>query len=993
MLLPVAVPKPVPRPPTFELDDRQRQAVEHVHGPMLVVAGAGTGKTTVLIRRIAHLIREAGVHPGEILALTYTDNAAREMGQRVQAELRTTDLKNLQTKTFHAYCNELLARHGRQFGVLDDADLWIYLRRRIRELNLNYFVRAANVSQFLHDLLDFMRRCQDELVGPDKYADYVHRVGCGETPIPRVTKSKHADELSPEEAHGRCQEIATVFATVERMLRADNLGTFGHMITHAYELLQSHPNVLAKEREHARFILVDEFQDSNFAQVKILQRLAGEERNVFAVGDPDQAIYRFRGASSAAFGLFQRHFQGARLVALEKNRRSTTPILQAAYAVISKNPEVFSPAKAAVPYRRSPLVSAREEDARKAGRELPSVPVELAFTDKEVECADVVAAILEKKRQLRCSWKDFAVLYRLHSHRDEIVEELAEHGIPFSIENMDVADTPDVRDLLACAGAVVSLNDSVSLLRVAALPQFQVNPEALRAGIRALPRDAANAGVASVLEKIAGGQAVLDALQRAKAEIDRSGAKAGAALDIIIRCFALDRASRPMQAVLGFVQKWEEKPITDAGVLGELLEYLDDFRQAGGSISMPTAGENAITLITAHGAKGLEFTHVFVLRIRSGSFPWSFKEPLFEFPQALRDPDSVGQGDDKALHDEEERRLFYVAMTRARDSLTLYGKQSTGKDPTPPVYLRELAKDRSLGRALRQRHARGLQTEIFAAAADSGPGSRTMVWLAMPPASDMAATLSASAVASYQKCPLQFKLEREWRLPTEPPAPLQYGATMHRVLRAYFDSFRFGRPMEEATLLQLFRDDLAGAGLQDPYQFELYEKQGIAQLRDLVAQQQRGAAPTVLHTEEAFEIRVGKTAVIGRIDRIDDTGDGRVAITDYKTGRPQSQEDADESLQLSIYALAAKEKWGYHPDQLVFYNLQENAPVVSHRLPVQLEEAKAKIQDVAARITAGEFKPKTGLHCSFCAYRKLCPATEKRLYSTPNPDKAGGAKN
>ena len=204
------------------------------------------------------------------------------------------------------------AGNGKQFGVLDDQDLWIYLRQRIRELHLNYFVRAANVSKFLHDLLSFMRHCQDELVRPEKYEDYVRQLERGEVPIPRVSKSKDADALSDEEVIGRCREIASVFATVERMLREDNLGTFGHMITHAHGLLEGNAELLASERQRTRFILVDEFQDVNFAQVKILQKLAGEERNVFAVGDPDQAIYRFRGASSAAFGLFQEHFPEAK---------------------------------------------------------------------------------------------------------------------------------------------------------------------------------------------------------------------------------------------------------------------------------------------------------------------------------------------------------------------------------------------------------------------------------------------------------------------------------------------------------------------------------------------------------------------------------------------------------------------------------------------------------------------------------------------------------
>ena len=290
----MAVAKPISRPRAFEPDERQREAIEHVHGPLLVIAGAGTGKTTVLTRRIANLVREAHARPDEILAVTYTKNAAQEMRQRVQEELRGTSLSGLRIATFHEYCNELLIQNGKKFGVLDDQDLWIYLRRRIRELNLNYFVRAARLSKFFDDLLAFFRHCHDELVSPEKYEEYVQKLERGELPIPRVSKSKDAVALADEEVVGRCSEIAGVFTTVERMLREDKLGTFGHMITNAYHLLQQDSELVS--RSGARFILVDEFQDVNFAQVKVLQKLAGGERNVLAVGDPDQAIYRFRGA-------------------------------------------------------------------------------------------------------------------------------------------------------------------------------------------------------------------------------------------------------------------------------------------------------------------------------------------------------------------------------------------------------------------------------------------------------------------------------------------------------------------------------------------------------------------------------------------------------------------------------------------------------------------------------------------------------------------------
>ena len=952
---------------------------------MLVVAGAGTGKTTVLIRRIARLIREEGVSPAEILAVTYTENSAREMGERVRAELKGTNVSQLKTKTFHAYCNELLLRHGKGFGLLEDADLWIYLFRRIRELNLQYFVRAANTSQFLNDLLDFMKRCQDELVTPEKYADYIRRVGCGEFPLPRVTKSKEVAALSPDETHARCEEISRVFSTVDRILREDNLGTFGQMITRAHELLQMDGRILAQERQGARFILFDEFQDANFAQVKILQQLAGEERNVFAVGDPDQAIYRFRGASSAAFALFQHHFPNARLVVLDRNRRSTTPILRAAFSVISKNPEVFSHATNVLAYRRSPLISAREQEAAAQGTPLASVPVDLAFTDKDIESADIVSVIQEKKKQARASWKDFAVLYRSHAHRTQVAQALAAKAIPFVIENMDVTDTPEVRDLLACAGGVVSLHDSSSLFRVAALPQFSVNPEDLRAGIRALPKNDQSASVDSVLEKIPGGREVLDAIRQAKEKIEGTVANARAALGLILRHFALDANSRQVQAVLEFAARWEEKPITETGKLGEFLDYLDAFRQFNGVIPLSSTDEDAVTLLSAHAAKGLEFPHVFVLRVTSGSFPTGFKEALFEFPQQLRDPDSAGEGDDKTLHHQEERRLFYVSMTRARDSLTLYGPKGRGKDPSPSGYLRELGHDRPLADALRHRPARGYQTEIFAAAADPAFASRAGEWVALPPASNLSARLSASAITAYEKCPLQFKLEREWRLPTEPPAPLQYGASMHRVLKTYYDSVQMGRPMAEEQLIELFRADLAAAGIQDPYQFELYERDGIQQLKDFLAIHGREEACKVLHTEQPFEVHMGEIKIVGRIDRVDDLGNGSVAITDYKTGRPQTQEEADESLQLSIYALAAREKWGYHPDQVILYNLKDNSSVVTRRDDLQLQEAKLKVEDVAQQIAAGHFEPKPDFrNCKTCPYRTLCPATETRLYSRTN---------
>src|SRR5271165_1683813 len=704
----------------FVPDDHQRQAIEHVHGPMLVIAGAGTGKTSVLTYRVARLVGEGHAQPGEILALTYTVNAAKEMQQRVRGLLGG---KEIQATTFHDYCLGLLKRAGKDFGVLDEKDLWIYLRRRLRDLHLEHYIRAASPAQFLNDLLDFVNRCHDELVTPEKYQEYVERLERGEVPLPRVVKSKNA--LENEEIRGRCREIARVFSTVEGWLEAENLGTFSHMITRAHALLDSDESILADARARARFILADEFQDANVAQIKILSRLAGTEANLFAVGDPDQSIYRFRGASSEAFELFHRHFSTTMVVALEKNRRSTTPILRSAFSLINENPPVFAKhSNGSIPYRRTPLVSAREETAVAEGVPLASAPVlVVSLANKDSEGPELVSFLREAQRKMKCRWSDFGVLYRANSHRDDVVGELAETDIPFVIEVVDISDTPEVRDLFACVNAIVSSGDDISLVRVAALPRFNVDADQLRQLLRSIARDNRERQVvplSSALDRIAGGAEVLAAIERTRDLIQSRNARGREAVDIVVKQFGLDSSSPILQAALQWVTAWEAKVVNATTELQELVEYLGYFREAGGVIPMQSnESEDAVRLMTVHGAKGLEFRHVFILRANSGSFPWPYKESLVAFPRELRDPDSVSEADDEALHKEEERRLFYVAMTRARDSLPIYASAGKGnKDKTPAGYMRELIKNQALAPWLRWVPASGSQKklEMFAAA-------------------------------------------------------------------------------------------------------------------------------------------------------------------------------------------------------------------------------------------------------------------------------------
>ena len=968
-----------------QLDEAQKAAVEHIHGPMLVVAGAGTGKTTVLERRIAHLIRHSYARPEEIFAVTYSDNAAKNLQERVGSLLARENISaaDLRATTFHAYGYGLLCQHGEAFQVVDREDLWIYLRRNIAQLPLERFIKAANPGKFLDDLLSFYDRCRDELVKAADYQSYVERLRTGELPLPRVGRSHDFAELLDDEVVACCHEIALVYAKVEQMLAKKNMGTYGDMIMGALELLQQDHALLERERKRARFILIDEFQDSNVAQIELAALLAGAEQNVFAVGDPDQAIYRFRGATSGAFEEFARRFPAVQQARLERNHRSLSPILETSFAVIGKNPEIAG-------WKRATLRSAREQEARERANPLTAPPATVVITpDFAAEAADIAEMIRERHSGASAcgdevKWRDFAVLYRTHAQREKLTEECSLRDVPFTVTGVDVLESAPIRDLLAVLRALVSPHDAISLFRVAALPQFGISPESLH---DALLETGSECDLPAALAKLEGGRKLLEVLKNCRSSLAKHP-RATQIFPQVIDIFGLpvrgDLAAGDAFAVFGeFVGQWEKKPITESGSLHEFLNYLVFFEEARGTIpaQKPDDQLDAVRLLTIHAAKGLEWKQVHVIRLNAGSFPLRYQEPLFAFPDALRRSPHQGEEDDKDLHLEEERRLLYVAMTRAADRLFMYARPGRGKEAAPDGFLRELLKDKSLTKVLQQRSARPY-VEVGAEAAL--PAASVTRWLDLAAQRDFSRLrLSATAIESYKICPLRFKIEHDWRLPAEPAAAMQFGNVMHSILKFYFDEVHLGRKPESEAVLQRFGKLMSRMPFEDPLQQQLYLKQGTLQLKTFLEASKAGPLAPVLNTERAFRIEIGGIEVIGRIDRLDalDAKANRVAITDYKTGRPREQRDADESLQLSIYAMAARRAWNLEPERLIFHNLEDNSRIETSRSPEQLRADEEEIREVAGDIAAGKFDATPGFHCRSCAYFSLCPETEQRLYT------------
>ncbi len=961
---------------TLTLNPKQQQAIEHIHGPMLVLAGAGTGKTLVLVERIAWLIENQYALPEEILAITFTDNAAREMKERVEKRLgRRTAIA---AATFNAYCQGILKRNGKDFHVLIPEDVHVFLRQRIGQLELERFIKPADVGEFLYDLRNFFDRCHEELVGPEEFQGYIDSL----TPapnLPRNCRSKDVEKVGAAEILNRWREIARVYTNAMRLLQEENLGTFGMQISTAVRLLKTDAGLLTRERKRARFILVDEFQDCNSSNIKLTELLGGEEKNIFAVGDPDQAIYRFRGASSAAFEDFQNRFPQTKGVTLDENQRSRGNILRVAFAAIDQNPDVSSLALP-IKFSRVPLQSGRDLRDQQSGRLVFDEPVDVAISGSDgQEGADIAEEILETRRsQSPREPYSMAVLYRSHANREKLMEELAAREIPFIVKAMDVLDAAVVRDLLAAARAVANDGDAESLFRLCALPQFTMEPVELRDKLSGAASKSTFRSVLSTLEQ---GSRVLDAVAAARDWIGQEKIGVAAIFDYLVRHFDLPPDDLALKALLRFVGEWEQKPYIQDKSLPAFLQYVELFEEAGGFVPLLTEEEvqqaasdnpDAVQLMTVHGAKGLEFSHVWLLRVISPSFPTQYRESLFEFPAELRS--SVATGDNKQVNEQEERRLFYVAITRARDRLTLCSRPGRGQDPTPPGFLRPLLQSRALGPVLRKRAVKSSNASLDPFVQASAMGS----WMLLPAGfSTVDLALSANAVETYSMCPLKFKLRRDWQIPGDASAAMQFGNAVHTVLKYYYDPSPGVPAMSAADAIAAFQREFAKAVVEDPVQRQLYEEQGNKHLEIMLRARPRGSVD-VIAAEARFDFKMGKLKIIGRIDRMDRLEGNCVRVIDYKTGAPWDQKDADDSLQLSIYAMGAAEM-KYAPRELVLLNVRGNEEIITGRTPAQLERARRKIEEAAEGIAAQEFDPKPGLHCRWCEFARLCPATEQRV--------------
>jgi len=645
------------------LNRAQRAAVTHPGGPLVVVAGAGTGKTRTLTCRFAWLV-EQGAAADSVLALTFSSAAAAEMRERLEA-LIEVPYEELHVGTFHSFCSRLLADEALEAGLdpfftsVTPADRLALLLDRQGELTLRHHEIRGNPAPLLASFVSRIDRLKDEMVSTERFRDYASEL-----------VERCAGEDDAARAHGaRELEFAGVYADHDRLLTEQGALDFGDLIARAYSLLHEHPHVRRRVAERFRHVLVDEYQDTNFAQGMLLCLLAAEHREITVVGDDDQAIYRFRGASRKNLEAFREEFPEAKTVHLERNYRSGQLILDAAQAVVEPTERL---------------------DKRLNGKS----GGEVRFWRCHSERAQAQAVAAEAERLVTgdgVSPDRVAVLVRSVRHEGATVgAALEERALPFRLSGSAAYfQRAEVRDVLAWLRLLADPTDSGAVVRALSRPPIELRSVDV-ARLTQLARRRKLDMPSAVAAGLEGPQLSPEGRERAQAFLRLYRSASNAFEDRRPDAFVMrliERIGLRRQQVftaraetaerLRNIAKLPELATAymrrePAATPREFTRYLAAVAESGlrEEEAPDPAADPAVRVLTMHAAKGLEFDHVFVLGVSAGRMPGPWRKRADGVPDVLV-PEAVRSGEDRKTHEDEMRRLLHVAMTRARTSLVL----------------------------------------------------------------------------------------------------------------------------------------------------------------------------------------------------------------------------------------------------------------------------------------------------------------------------------
>lgn len=970
------------------LNKEQLAAVKHKKGPLLIIAGAGTGKTTVITERIKFLILSKLANPSEVLALTFTEKAAREMEERVDVGL-PYGYTQMWISTFHSFCDRVLRQEALHIGLdptyklMTEAESIQLIRQNLFEFDLNYFRPLGNPTKFVGGLLQHFSRLQDEDISPEEYIAWVKAKG----------KDKSGEKLEID----KWRELAEAYKTYEELKIREGVMDFGSLITKTLKLFRERPNVLRQYKKQFKYILVDEFQDTNIAQNELIKLLAGRNGNITVVADDDQSIYKWRGAAVSNVLQFKKTFPSAKIVTLNLNYRSAQEILDKAYKLIQHN----NPDRLEVVEKiDKKLVSVRDRDKKPTNTQNE---VGFIHADRVENEADAVAKkVLELVKRKEVDYKDVAVLVRANNHAEPFIRAFQRHGIPYQFLGPGrLFKQPEVVGLVSYLKVLYNFEDSVALYRVLSHEYFDISARDLAAIGNYARRF--NLSLFQACEEVDNIYVSKDTREKIKKIIG-----------IINRHLKLIRRETAGQILYYFLQDtgllqnllnpdtpWAQRKAANISKFFDKLKSYEvnhedatvpavvdwiELSSELGESPLATDTEwmenNAVNILTVHSSKGLEFPVVFLVNLVSHRFPSIERREQIPIPEELI-KEVLPTGD---YHIQEERRLFYVGMTRARDILFFtaadyYGEGKREKKLSPFIF-------EALGEEAVASEQIGTSAEQLSFL-DYDPAKSQQIFSQkrIPVHVDY---LSYSQIETFKTCPLHYKLKYLLGIPTPPTSSQSFGTSIHTALKDFYLLVKKGEKPNQKLILKALKQSWISEG----YATKVHEKKSFEKAKRFLLDYfekefNEKRLPDLL--EQSFVVPLvfsggkinARLKIGGKIDRVDRLPGGKIEIIDYKTGANiPTQREVDHDFQLTLYALAAveiKEKpFGKKPEEVVLslYYFDNQKKISTQRTIEDLSKAKEEILKIKEEIEKSDFTCSGRYLCRNCEYKLFCQTQE-----------------
>ena len=971
-----------------KLNKEQKETVLHGKGPLLIVAGAGTGKTTVITQRIVNLIEKGLAKPEEIVAVTFTEKAAFEMEERVD-KLLDFGYVDLWISTFHSFCEKVLRENALDIGlppnfkILDSTSGWLLARQNLDKFNLDYYKSLGNPTKFIQALISHFSHCKDQEVYPENYLEFANKL---KAPV----KSPEAEEVE------RIKEVANAYQVYQAILLENGALDFGDLINYCLKLFKKRPLILKRYREKFKYILVDEFQDTNWSQYELIKLLAEPANNLTVCADDDQAIYRWRGASFSNIIKFQEDFPKAEQVSLINNYRSSQNILDKSYNFIKQNDPDRLEFRIKI---NKKLVSNTKEEGIVEHIHARNLDQEVGGTLKKI------LEILKKDKE--ATYNDFAILVRANDSAIPFIKALERANLPFQfLASRGLYSKPVILDLISYLKLLDNHHEGTAVFRILNLPFLEISDNDIATITQYCRRktislfDALNElilipGISGkTQEKIAFILSLIkkhseNAREKGVSEILVSFLEDSGYLKYLVNQSDTDKIDL-LNQFYRKVKTFEEATIEPT--LKNFMEEMNLELESGeeGKLEFdPEKGPDMIKVMTIHGAKGLEFKYVFIVNMVDRRFPTDQRKDPIELPEALI-KDIKPTGD---VHLQEERRLCYVAMTRAKKGLYFTSAEDYGGQRRKRIsrFLAEMRykteQNMSASEGVRDGRA-----PAFAGASRVHEVSRRILRSRVKP-QYLPEHFSYSQLAAFEKCPLQYKFGFILKVPTRGKAVFSFGKTMHNTLDAFLKSENEIVPKnnkKKATkknsdtfekLTKLYEDNWIDEWYGSKKEKDEYYKNGKRIIKEFYEQFSK-KPPKILKVdgkpalEMPFNLKIGGYTLYGVIDRIDEM-DGGVAIIDYKTGQSKDKLDLDAKEQLLIYQIAAQEVLHLKPKKLAYYYLDDGKVAAFLGSENDLENQKAKIIEEIEKIKNSEFEPTPGWQCQYCDFKDICDWAKK----------------